>query len=297
MVFRLSDPAMAIQGSPVIVTTSATGQTEFPLTSVEGQPGVWVWSSDTVKADRFDGTMRVTVAAKTYSSPLSTVWTTSGKPSGCAKQLAVAKLRYGGRILMLPDCGSSVEVVQDPSTGRLTIYSSENVVVTEAPVITVTESKGPSVVTMTKLEGTRGAWTTTQETFKTTTTSATIRLLVNGKACEAALVYGPDHGGEVVSVTGGPNFEVVRDAEAGHYTFYAVDETVNGKPYTVENPTIDVDGQSYKLTPVEGEVRAWRLVGLDIAGSDAHDGQLNVTLLGKTLSTRVGLSGFGVDVK
>jgi hypothetical protein len=297
MFFRLSDPTMKLQGAPVIVTTTPTGSNEVTLTPVEGQPGVWVWSSDSVKADRFDGTMRVTMAGKTYSSPLATVWTSVGTLEGCSKMPVLAKARYGGRFLALPDCGTRVEVVQDPATGRLTIYSSEEVVVTEAPVITITETKGPSVVTLTKLVGTNGAWTTTHETFKTTTTTASIRLLVNGKACEAPLVYGSGRGGQIVSVAGGPSFEVVRDADAGHYTFYAVDETVNGKAYTVENPTIDLDGQSYKLTPVEGEARAWRLVGLDGAGSDARDGQLNITLLGKTLSTRVGLSGFGLDVK
>ena len=61
--------------------------------------------------------------------------------------------------------------------------------------------------------------------------------------------------------------------------------------------TMVVAGRSYELTCVEGEPRAWRLAGLDTAGSDARDGQLNITLLGKTLSTRVGLSGVGLGVK
>jgi hypothetical protein len=296
MTFRLADPAVKMQGAPVIVTSTSGGPKEVALTAVEGQPGVWVWSGDAVKAERFDGTMRVVVAGKTYTSSLATVWTETDS-KGCTKMPMVAKARHGGRFLVLPACDASVEVVQDAATGTLTIYSSDEVVVAEAPVITVTESTGPTVVTLTKVDGKRGVWTSTHETFKTTMTTASIRLLVNGKVCEAPIVYGSGRGGEIVTVVGGPSFEVVRDTETGHYTFYAVDETVNGKSYTVENPTVVVDSRTYELTPVEGEARAWRLVGLDNAGSDARDGQLNFTLLGKTLTTRVGFSGLGVNVK
>jgi len=285
MTFRLVDPAMRVESAPVVVMTTDAGPREVVLTSVEGQPGVWVWAHDSVKAESFDGTMRVVVAGKTYTSPLTTVWTTE------------MTARHGGRVLAMSDCGASVEVVQDPATGTLTIYSFEDVIVTEAPVITVTETSGPTTYTLTKVEGSNGVWVTKQEAFKTRTTSARIRLLVNGKPCEAPLVYGTSRGGQTVAVEGGPSFEVVRDAKDGTYTFYAVDETVGGKVYTVENPTVVVSGRTYNLTRVEGEPRAWRLVGLDAAGSDARDGQLNITLFGKTLSTRVGLSGIGIGVK
>jgi hypothetical protein len=289
MTFRLADPAMQLERAPVILMTTDSGPKEVTLTAVDGQPGMWVWTNDSVKAERFDGTMRVIVAGKSYTSPLATVWTTEGP--------VLVRARYGGRVLSLPDCGASVEVVQDPATGTLTIYSFEDVVITEAPVITVTESTGPATVTLTKVEGKNGVWMTKRDTWKTTTTSARIRLLVNGHPCETALVYGASRGGRLVTVAGGPTFEVVRDPKAGYYTFYATDETIDGKDYTVENPTIIVNDKTYNLTRVEGEPRAWRLIGLDTAGSDSRDGQLNFTLFGKTLSTRLGLSGLGIDVK
>jgi hypothetical protein len=290
MTFRLADPAVKIDRAPVVLMTTDAGPQEVVLTPVEGRPGEWYWAGDAVKTERFDGSMRVVVAGKSYTSPLTTVWTSDG-------QTVVVKARHGGRVLAMSDCGASVEVVQDPVTGTLTIYSFEDVVVTEAPVITITETTGPTVVTLTKVEGQNGVWVTKNESFKTTTTSARIRLLVNGKPCEAALVYGSGRGGKMVKVDGGPSWEVVRDDKAGYYTFYAVDETYDGKTYVVENPTVVVDGKTYNLTRVEGEPRAWRLVGLDAAGSDARDGQLNFTLFGKTLSTRLGLSGFGIGVK
>jgi hypothetical protein len=289
MTFRAVDPAVRFERAPVVVMTTESGPREVPLTAVEGQPGVWMWSGDAVRAERFDGTMRVVVSGKTYSSPLAPVWTT--------QRTVTYQPRYGGRVLTLSDCGASVEVVQDPATGTLTIHSFEDVVVTGAPVITVTETKGPTTVTLVPVEGRPGAWMTRHDAFKTTTTSARIRLLVNGQPCEAPLVYAARPGGRIVSVSGGPNFEVVRDPTAGHYTFYTVEETWDGRPYVVENPTVVYGGRTYPLTRVEGEPRAWRLVGLDTAGSDARDGQLNFTLFGKTLSTRLGLSGLGIGVR
>ncbi len=288
MTFRLVDPALRIESAPVVVMTTDSGPKDVTLTAVEGQPGVWYWANDAVKAERFDGSMRVIVAGKTYTSPLTTVWTSEG---------IAYRARYGGRVLAISDCGASVEVVQDPVTGTLTIYSFEDVVVTEAPVITITESKGPTTVTLTRVEGKNGVWVTKNESFKTRTTRASIRLLVNGKLCDTELVNGAGRGGQMVTVAGGPSFEVVRDEKAGYYTFYAVDETYDGKVYTVEKPTVVIDGRTYDLAAVEGEPRAWRLVGLDAAGSDSRNGQLNFTLFGKTLSTRLGLSGFGIGVK
>ncbi len=297
MTFRLADPAVKIDSAPVVVTTTDSGSKEVALTAVEGRPGVWVWSDESVKSDRFDGTMRVVVAGKTYESTLTTVWTVEAVSGDPVAVPVIVKARHGGRVLALPDCGARVEVVQDPATGTLTVYSFEDVVITEAPVITVTQSEGPAVVTLTRVEGKDGVWMVKHDAFRTTKTSARIRLLVNGKPCETDLVYGSVRGGETVTVTGGPSFEVVRDPKDGAYTFYAVDETVDGKAYTIENPTVLVDGRSYVLAPVESEPRAWRLVGLDGAGSDARNGQLNFTLFGKTLSTRVGLSGLGIAVK
>ncbi|MFO0932294.1 MAG: hypothetical protein U1E39_06250 [Planctomycetota bacterium] len=297
MTFRLDDPSVKLERAPVVVMTTDSGPKEITLVPVAGQPGTWVWTGDAVRDDRFSGTMRVVVAGKPYSAPFATAWTGDSTSAGCTLPSGGFHPRHGGHALAFPDCGARVEVVQDPATGALTIYSNEDVTVTSAPVITVTERTTPVVVTLTKVDGQDGVWTTTHESFKSTTTSARVRLLVNGKPCETALVYATTRGGDLVTVTDGPSFEVVRDAKSGAYTFYAVEETWEGKPYTVENPTVVVDGRTYNLKRVEGEPRAWQLVGLDTAGSDARDGQLNFTLFGKTLSTRVGLSGLGVGVK
>lgn len=293
MTFRLVDPAVRIERAPVVVMTRDGVPQEVELVAVEGQPGMWIWSGDAVRTERFDGWMRIIVAGQTYSSRLRTVWTTAG----AATEVMVRQPRYGGRILGLPACDASVEVVQDPATGMLTIYSFDDVVVTEAPVITITDARGPTTVTLTQVEGQVGVWTTQHETFKIRTTTMRIRLLVNGEPCEAPIVFATRPGGRIVTVSDGPSFEVVRDPQEGHYTFYEVEETFNGQPYAIERPMVVVGDRTYELTRVEGEPRAWRLAGLDTAGSDAWNGQLNFTLFGKTLSTRLGLSGLGIGIR
>ncbi len=297
MTFRLADPKVKLEGAPVVVMTTDGGSKEVTLMPVEGQPGTWVWAGDAVRDDRFNGTMRVVVAGKPYAAPFTTVWTSETTAGRQPMAPGSFRTQHGGRVLSLPDCGTRVEVVQDSNTGTLTIYSTSEVIVTSAPVITVTETTTPAVVTLTKVDGQDGVWTTTHESFKSKTTSASVRLLVNGKPCEAALVYATSRGGDLVTVSDGPSFEVVRDTKTGTYTFYGVEETYAGKAYTLENPTVVVEGRTYNLTRVDGEPRAWQLVGLDAAGSDGRNGQLNFTLFGKTLSTRVGLSGIGIGVK
>jgi hypothetical protein len=303
MTFRLADPAVKLTSDPVIVMTTDAGPKEVRLVSVE--PGVWRWSDPVViKNERFDGSMRVVVGGQTYTSSLATVWTAPATDGWAAEPGAVKVMpRNGGRILPLTACGAAVEVVQDPATGSLTVYSTEDLVISEAPVITVTESKGPTTVTLTPVDGKDGVWVAKHESFKTTTTTANLRVQVNGKPCDVPLssttttTSGATHGGTIVTVEGGPRFEVVRDPTAGYTTFYAVDETFDGRAYTIENPVVVVDGRNYPLQRVEGEPRAWRLVGLDNAGSDPRNAQLNFTLFGRTLSTRLGLDGLGIGAR
>jgi hypothetical protein len=289
MFFHVTDPAVKFDRAPVVVMNTDAGPREVTLTTVEGKTGTWIWTDEVVKRDRFDGTLHVIVAGKTYDAPLATVWTVESDD--------VLMPRHGGRIVALTDCGTNVEILQDRANGTLTLYPMDDVALGEAPVITVEESGKPTTISLTKVDGKDDQWMAQNDAFKTATASARIRLLVDNKPCEAPIPNGPRHGGRLVMVDGGPTWEVVRDPKAGTYTFYTVEETYDGKTYVVENPTVVQGGRTYTLTRVEGEPRAWRLVGLDAAGSDSRDAQLNFTLFGKTLSTRLGLSGLGVDVK
>jgi len=288
MTFRLADPSVRIE-NPVIVMTTAEGPAEVKLVSVPDQPHVWTWTDDAVVSERFDGSLRVMVAGKPYTTSLGPVWVSEG---GAIRRVP----RHSGRLLTLSDCGAEVEVVQDPNTGKLTIYSFEDVVVTEAPVITVSHTTTPVTVTMTQVPGQTGVWVATHETLRTHMSSARIRLLVNGKPCEAPLLFS-SRGGRIVSIADSPTWEVVRDPRTKDTIFYAVDETYNGKPYVIESPKFVYGTRTYEMVPVEGTPRAWRVVGLDTAGSTSSDGQLNFTLFGKTLSGRVGLSGLGIDLR
>ena len=241
--------------------------------------------------------MRIVVDNKTYTSPI--LLSTGVVATGPVVRVSP---RHGGRIIAFNECAANVEILQDPATGTLTIYSFEDVQILEAPVITVTQTEGPVTATVTKVEGQPGVWRVTNNAFKTTSVAGRIRVMVNGKPCEAPLTFAAGtRGGEVVTVEGGPRFEVVRDDRARAYTFYALDETINGKPYVVENPQVVVTTRegprTVVLTPVEREPRAWRMVGLEGGVSEPLDGRLKFTLFGKSLETRLGLSGFAIDAK
>src|SRR5205085_8341935 len=115
-----------------------------------------------------------------------------------------------------------------------------------------------------------------------------LRLMVNGRPCETNLALAP-HGGQIVTVENGPRFEVVRDVKTSAYTFYALDEQLNGKAYTVENPQVVVttaEGpRTVALVPVAGEQRAWRLAGLEGGVTEPGDARLRFTLFGRSLET------------
>ena len=294
MTFRLSDPAVRIAEAPVVVLQTDAGPREVALVAVEGQPGTWRLTDDTLRLERFDGTMKILVEGKPYSAPLAIAVT-----SAPAEVKVVAK--HGGSVIAFPGCPAHVEVVRDLTAGTLTIYSFRDVQILEPPTITITESEGPATVKVTEVEGQPGTWKVTHTAFRTTTASGRIKIVVDGKPCEAPLTFVGARGGHIVAVSGGPQFEVVRDEKARAYTFYAVDETLDGKPYVIERPQVVVatpEGpRTVVLTPVEGEPRAWRLIGLEGGVSAPLDGRLQFTLFGKSLETRLGLSGFGLELK
>jgi hypothetical protein len=289
IVFRSVEPAVKITQPPVAVIRTESGPVDVALVAVENQPGAWRLSHEAVRMGRLDGTMRIVVEGKTYSAPLTTVF------SGA---VAVAP-RHGGRVISFADCSAHVEVVQDMATGGLTIYSFDDVQILEPPVITVTQTEGPSTVTVTRIEGQPGVWRVVHPAFKTTKIDGRIRVLVNGKPCEAPLTF--SRGGQIVTVQGGPKFEVVRDERARAYTFYAVDEMIDDRPVVIERPQVVVmtpqGPRPMVLAPVPNEPRAWRLIGLEGGVSEPLDARLQFTLFGKTLETNLGLSGFGVGVR
>ena len=290
MTFRLADPAVKVTEAPVVVFTTDAGPKEVRLTAVQGQPGTWYLTNDLVKRERFDGQMRIVVAGTPYTAPLWTTATTT-------EVVRVPTPRHSGRVIAFDACGAYAEVVQDASTGQMTIYSFDDVKFVEAPVVTVVDTTGPVTTTVVEVPGQPGAWRVTNDAFKTTKVVGRIRVMIDGKPCETTL-----RGGRIVTVEGGPAFEVVRDyATPGSYTFYTVEERWNGKPYTIENPQVVLASpegpRTVQLTRVPDDPRAWRLVGLDAAVHEPLDGSLRFTLFGKSLETRLGLSGAGVNVR
>jgi hypothetical protein len=309
MTFRLAEDAnVRIAQAPVVTLNTDAGPRDVTLVSVAGQPNTWRLSHESLRTASVDGTMKIVVDGKTFDAPLAVAGRVEADlPEGEVTTKVVA--RHGGRVLAFPDCGGHVEVLHDAATGTLTVYSlmGEDVEIVEAPSIVVTETAGPRTITLTKVNGETVAWRVSNPVFRTAKVDAKLRILVDGKACEVPLaggaaVAGATRGGQIVTVTGGPRFEVVSDERANAWTFYAIDPVVDGRPYTIEQPPVFVyetpaGPRTVTLTRVEGEPRAWRLAGVDAGVSRPLDGRLRLSLFGKSLETRVGLSGVGVDVR
>jgi hypothetical protein len=297
MTFRLADPSVRIASAPMVVLQTESGPKEVALTAVEGRPGEWRLAHELVRTGELRGQMKIVVDNRPYTADLAVV----GTGAVPATETAFVA-RHGGTLLELADCGARVEAVQDPATGTITIYSAGDVKIVDAPVVqlTTTESKGPQTVTFTRVAGETVAWKVSHPAFKTTTYQAKLRLTIDGRPCETNLALAP-HGGTIVTVEGGPRFEVVRDPKLGHYTFYALDEQIDGKAYTIENPQVVVTSpegpRTMTLVPVSGEPRAWRLAGLDANLREPGDARLRFTLFGRSLETNVGLSGIGIGVR
>jgi hypothetical protein len=295
---RISDPAVKISSAPVVVVTTDAGPKEVTLVAVDGKPGVWRLEHEALRAERFEGTMKVVVADKPFEAPLL-IGAGTVTPATPASKFVATR---GGFVVAFPECAAHVEALLDRETGTITIWSLDpSVKIMDAPVITVTETKSPQTITLTKIDGETMAWRVVNPAFKSTTVSAKIKLMVGGKPCEAPLSLAP-HGGRIVTVPGGPRWEIVTDEANRTYTFYALDETVNGKAYTIDSPPVVVwdtpEGpRTVTLVPVEREPRAWRLVGAEAGLHRPGDARLRFTLFGKTLETNVGLSGIGVGVR
>jgi hypothetical protein len=301
---RLSDPAVKITSDPVVVVKTDSGPKEVRLVAVDGRPGTWRLEHEMLRGARFEGTMKVVVADKPYEAPLL-IEATTLEPGvmpepGTTTTKFVA--RRGGFVVAFPDCAAHVEAVLDRDTGTITIWSlDETVKIVDAPTVIVTEKSSPQTLTLVKVEGETMGWRLQNAVFKSTTFSGKLRLMVNGKACDAPLSLAP-HGGRIITVAGGPRFEVVPDPEGRSYTFYAIDETIDGKAYAIDTPPQVVwdtpEGpRTVTLVPVEREPRAWRLVWADASLRRPADARLRFTLFGKTLEGNFGLSGVGVGVR
>ena len=275
MVFVSSDPKVTISDAPIITLRSSTNPKDVTVTAVQGERGAWIVTHDLLKEERFDGSMAIVVGEKKYTSPLVLT--------------AVRTPRHGGQLLTL--CSGDVEVVHDLSAGTLSIYAPEDAKLSEAPVVALTEPKDAGEVKLQPIAGKPNAWQAKSDLFKSTKVCAVLKANVDGKACEADIVFLGTHGGRIVKWADGPRYEIVPTTN----TIYFLDDTWNGKTYTIENPEVvwgtGEHARVVRMEPVPNEPRAYRLVGAGANLSEPGDATLRLTLFGKTLTTGLGVSG------
>jgi hypothetical protein len=286
LVFRAAEGTIVTK-APVVTLRTATGPKEVVLTATAADKGSWRVAHELLKADKFDGTVAVIVGERTYTTPLVL------EPMRTA--------RHGGQLLRMTNCGKNVEIVQDLNTGTVTVYCIDEIKFSD-PVLVVSEVKDADTgeVKFVAVNGEPGTWRATNAMLKTPGLDGTLRVMVDGKVCEAPLAFHGTRGGRIVRVANGPRFEVVQDPKSG-YVIYALDETIDGKAVVIENPKVTwttTEGpQTVALVPVENQPRAWRLAGIDGGVRAPGDARLSFTLFGRTLETGLGLSGAGVNLR
>jgi hypothetical protein len=285
MVFTTADSTV-ITEAPVFTLRSASSPKDVTVTAVAGERGTWRVTHDLLKSEQFDGTMVILAGGKKYTSPLVLK--------------AVRTPRHGGQLISL--CSGEVEVVHDLSAGTLMVYTAEDVKVSEPPVVALTEPKDAGEVKLTAVAGEPNAWQAKNDLFKSTKVCGVLKAKLDGRPCEAELVFIGAHGGRIVKWQGGPRYELVADPNAKNgYTIYFLDETWDGKAYTIENPEIvwgtGPDARTVRLEPIPDEPRAYRVADVDGGFSRPGDARLRLTLFGKTLETGLGVSGLHLGVR
>jgi hypothetical protein len=290
ILFRQTDPAVRITTAPVMLVRTDRGEEQVPLVAVDGSPNVWRFANPRIATGRFTGTMRLVVADRPYTAQVVV-----DAPVRIAP-------RFGGYIVPLEACHGHVEIVHDAAGGALLIHASPELRVEGQPTVVLTGAPGaPGEVVVAPVEGKPGVWRVSHASFRTTGYVGTLRLMVAGTACEAPLAFAAPRGGRLVTIEGGPRFEVVSAPEGGGYVVYALDETIDGRPVVIERPevvwTTPEGPRTVRMVPIEGEPRAWRLVGLDAGTTPPGDARLRFTLFGRSLEGRIGPSGLGLEAR
>jgi hypothetical protein len=286
MTFRLLDRRAKLGLPPVAIVQSATGPREIPLVAVDGSTDSWTLTDALAKAETFDGTLRVMVDGKPLTGPIVV---SSGEVEA-ATPAAVEGPPHGGRWIVFDECNLMMEAVQDFETGTITFYGSGKL--DRPPAVTISEGGGVTKSESAPIEGKTGVWKFTSSAFKRRDAIARVRILVDGRGCEAALTI-PPHGGRILVVADGPQIEVVR-TDAGAVRFFVLEDRIGERPFVVENPslvTTTAEGdRMLALTAVRGETRAWEIAKLDVTGTAPL--RLRFTNGGRVVETPVAASFF-----
>ncbi len=292
LTFHLLDPNVKIESAPVVIINQPNAQPrKVTLTAVASTTNTWTLSEPILFQDdpKFNGSMDIVVAGKTVSAPLvRSVWMTTDEVRWVAK--------HGGRVIAFADCPAHIEVVQDARAGTLLLYPLDGTVLTEAPIVQVNaKTANAGMVTVTKVEGQTGVWMASGPDLKNEKLDGSLRIHLAGMPCDAPLLAPAPIVGNIVTVVGGPRFEIVRDDSLNAFEFVALDETLDGRPVVIENPQIvlasDAGPRVLTLTAVEGKPRAFRLTGF-VPVQTGTEATLRFTMNGKTLSTGVRLTAF-----
>lgn len=266
-----------VSAPPVITLQSSSAPGEVSVTAVADENGLWRLSHPLLTSEQLAGTISVQVGDRTRTAPLLLK--------------VVHTPRHGGQLLEM--CNVVAEAVHQLSTGTVTVYLPENSVVSEAPVITVTEPRGVPEIPLQAVPGRRYVWKAQHNLFKTTRVAGVVRARIDEQYCDAELGFVGVHGGRIVRWPGRPAFELVPDPNATNgYVVYFLDEMWEGRAYAIERPVVvwgtGTDAQVLKLVPVPEVPRAFRVPGVGLPRLPPADARLRFFLSGRPVEIVLG---------
>lgn len=276
LTFRLLDRRARLGLPPVVVLRTAQGPREVTLTPVEGETDCWSCTDEAALVEPLDATLRVTVDGKAISGPVVVE----------SAEAALVAPSHGGRWLHFDECGFLMEVAQDFESGTLTFYGPSRGHLDRPPAVTITEGGGVTMSEAAVVEGKQATWKFSSSAFKKRETVARVRVLVDGRACEAALTL-PPHGGRIVVAAGGPQVEIVRAGSA--LRVFVLEDRIGEKPLALETPMVFVTtaegDRTFPLVAIVGETRAWEVASFDAPPASLRKVRLRFTNAGKIIET------------
>lgn len=284
LTLRLVDGGQLLRPPVFVVGDPAT---EVAFLAVDGQPGVFRLIHPRFRGTTLDGTLRVFWNGQILASPLSAA-TTIEEPIEVPPEL---KMIHGGRLVSFDDCLVRFELVQDYDKGTITLYPLSGPMLDQPPRVVITEDSLVTTVNLEKSILPPMVWRVSSNAFRSRTAWARLRILIDGRACEASLSV-PPHGGHIVVVPDGPQIEVVK-TDKGEVRAYVLETRMGDTPLAISDPEVVIttpDGgeKAFALGPISGEPRAFAYADFKVPTVAKAQAKLRFKLNGRVVETDIG---------
>jgi hypothetical protein len=264
---RVGQP-LKLDSEPVLVVTTTDGSRALTLARVSGSLNSWKVTDAALKTESLAGSLKVRIGSKDLLGTLA-VSGDAAEPMIPARREERFEPTHGGRVVML--AGKPFEWAHDSKAGTLTLFVVAEKDTKAAPAVTEPSAIlmgdfGQKELALTAVADAPNTWSVTDPVLKSALLEGVLRVTLDGKPTEAAIVPRGDHGGRILRLgPDAPFLEMKHDTEAGSVTLYFVapkSETYADSSATLaESPVLDLETasgtKSVTFTRVEGQANAW----------------------------------------